>query len=137
MKLTDLEPEFIRWEDRVETTRVVPPEYVNDTAAWRAAGSPTVERTGPVTYSPKAETLADAQGVEFLCPKCANGHHIAVAFAGRGALDHHGSRDSGGRPTRWQVSGTGLGDLTLSPSVDCTASDPNCWHGFVTNGEIR
>jgi hypothetical protein len=141
MRLTDLDPEFIRWEDRVEPTSRVAPGYDTGSeagmAAWRSAGFPTVEVVGPVTYIPQVQTLSEAQGVEFDCPKCTSGHRIAVAFAGRGVLDHQASRDKAGRPTRWQVSGTSLGDLTLSPSVDCTGSDPNCWHGFVTNGEIK
>lgn len=57
---------------------------------------------------------------------------------------------------RWQVSGTCLGDLTLTPSIDCTVDPPEhaearraaglepgecrpgrrCWHGFITNGEV-
>lgn len=57
---------------------------------------------------------------------------------------------------RWQMSGTGLDDLTISPSVDCTVERPEhvtshramgigagecspgrrCWHGWITNGEV-
>jgi hypothetical protein len=108
MRLTALDPEFIRWEDR-----------------------------DGKTYLPNAEGLADAQGIEFDCPKCRSpGHRIHVAFANRGVLDHHGTRASDGRPTRWQViGGTGFDDLTLSPSIDCTPSNPDCWHGFITAGE--
>lgn len=140
MRLADLEPEFIRWEDRVTTTQRVRPEFNTGTPegmeAWRAAGYPSEPHTGPVTHLLRVETLAEAQGVEFNCPRCASGHRIAVAFAGRGVLDHQGTRDKNGRPTRWQVSGTGLHDLTLSPSVDCTPSNPNCWHGHIRNGEV-
>lgn len=33
---------------------------------------------------------------------------------------------------RWEiVCGTGLADLSLSPSIDV-----DCWHGYVTNGEV-
>lgn len=35
---------------------------------------------------------------------------------------------------RWNVSGSGLNDLTLTPSVD--VGEPSCWHGFITNGVI-
>jgi hypothetical protein len=39
-------------------------------------------------------------------------------------------------PGRWTVSGTGLADLTLAPSIHL--SGPGCgWHGFVTAGEVR
>lgn len=81
-------------------------------------------------------TLSQAQGVMFRCPVCAGGHQVMVAFKNRGVLDHQGTHAKDGRPTRWEVSGTSLADLTLKPSVDCTPSDPNCWHGFITNGEV-
>lgn len=35
---------------------------------------------------------------------------------------------------RWNVGGTGLDDLTLSPSVD--VGDPSCWHGHIHSGEV-
>lgn len=101
MKLTDLEPEFHRYETRPDGE-----------------------------YLPDAATVADAQGIMFVCPACKT-HHIQVAFRNRGVLDHQGSHGKDGKPTRWAVSGTGFADLTLQPSVDC-----GCWHGFVTNGEI-
>lgn len=91
------------------------------------------------TFLPKAATLAEAQGVIFDCPVCKNpGHSIQVAFRDRGVLDHHGTRGKDGQPTRWQVvAGTGFEDLTLSPSIDLTPWKPSCWHGHITNGEIR
>lgn len=114
MRLTELDPEFIRWEDRTEV--------VDGMLVTRA-------------YLPSASSLADAQGILFDCPKCRN-HSVQVAFAGRAVADHHGTHASDGRPTRWQVSGSAFDDLTLTPSVDCTPSDPNCWHGHITNGEV-
>ena len=86
--------------------------------------------------SPTVATLAEAQGVIFDCPKCRT-HSIMVGFRDRGVPAHLGTRDSQGKQTLWQVSGgTGLHDLTLTPSIDCTPSNPNCWHGFITGGEI-
>jgi len=38
-------------------------------------------------------------------------------------------------PGRWQVSGSGLGDLTLAPSVHLTGAGCG-WHGFVRNGLV-
>lgn len=58
---------------------------------------------------------------------------------------------------RWQMAGSGLADLTLAPSIDCTRENPEhvaarravglkpgecsqghmCWHGYITNGEVR
>ena len=89
MRLTDLEAEFIRWEDRIEPRNKVAAGW--DTAseaglkAWNDAGRPSEEVIGP----------------------------------DRGLLDHQGSRSKGGGPSRWAVSGTCLDDLTTDPSVDC------------------
>jgi hypothetical protein len=35
----------------------------------------------------------------------------------------------------WQASGEFPDTLSLAPSVD--ASQVGCWHGFITNGEVR
>jgi len=88
-----------------------------------------------VVHAPSASsahlplTLANAQGVLFGCPACkgAASHSILCWFRGRGVPD---SETPG--PGRWDVSGTGLDDITLSPSVNVNG----CWHGFVRNGEI-
>ena len=143
MKLTDLDPKFVRWEDQPYTGDMVPREWEGRTntdegwAAYKAAGYPTERRTEMRERQIEVATLAEAQGLSASCPVCGN-HRFAVAFAGRGVLDHHGSHDRNGNPSRWQVSGTGFHDLTLQPSVDLTGqSRPNCWHGFITNGGIR
>lgn len=110
MKITELEPEFIRFVDK-------------------AGPDGTKECLQEVT------TLAEAQGILFNCPKCSKSHSILIAFASRGVQSHQGTHSAGGIPTRWQVAGgIGLDDLTLTPSIDCTPSNPNCWHGFITNG---
>lgn len=44
------------------------------------------------------------------------------------------SKNDPNRHPRWVVSGTGLSDLTLSPSVD--VGNPSCWHGFIQNGIV-
>jgi Family of unknown function (DUF6527) len=111
MKLTELEPRFVRYETRPDGQYLV--------------------------HVP----LAAAQGIEFLCPVCfarnrgpVGTHLIEVTFADRGARPEQGSHGRDGQPTRWVVSGTGVADLTLTPSIDTT---PGCtWHGFVTNGQV-
>ena len=135
MKLSELDAELVRFETKRELVDVCPPEFADRFDAWQAAGCPTNQVERDRDYLVAVRSLAEAQAIELECPKC-RGHHVLVAFAGRGVLDHQGSRNSAGQPTRWQiVSGTGLSDLTLSPSIDCTPSNPNCWHGFITNGE--
>lgn len=106
-RLTDLDPRFIRYGRN---------EHGNET--WR-----------------DVPTLAEAEGIVFDCPVCENGHGVGVTFGGRGVPDDLGSTN-GERPTRWQVSGTGFEDLTLSPSIDLTKRATCTWHGWIRNGEV-
>lgn len=109
MRLIDLEAEFFRWDVKGVTHIEIP----------------------------SVATLAEAQGVLFDCPKCRN-HSVMVGFRDRGVPPDVGTKDAAGNQTLWHVAGgTGLEDLTLTPSVDCTPSNPNCWHGFITNGEVN
>lgn len=87
-------------------------------------------------------TLAEADGVRFLCPKCfaKNGgargtHSVSVGFAGRCPPGSY-TKNLEGQDVRWQVSGTGLDDLVLSPSIQLLCHPPPppgfcAWHGFV------
>lgn len=89
----------------------------------------------------KVETLAEAHGVMFLCPKCfaANGGprgtHMMICWSReRGAPD-----DATPGPGRWRLDGTSLSDLTLNAEPPSTARsvqiNGGCnWHGFVTSG---
>lgn len=105
MKLTELEPRFMKYVDD-STSRFV-------------------------------DNLAEASGVLFCCPLCftKNGgnvgtHYVLAWFRDRGVPD---AATPG--PGRWAVTGSGLADLTLAPSIHLTG--PGCgWHGFVTAGEV-
>lgn len=87
-------------------------------------------------YSQQADNFERAQGIEFSCPKCKN-HLIEVWFAGRNTPQTHTPRSGG-----WGISGTGLIDITISPSIDMRYGSEEhpktyChWHGFIQNGEI-
>lgn len=89
----------------------------------------------------RVAALDDAQGVELHCP-CGVGSLI-VLFSNPRRLpvagEKFGMRLRGNHaapPPRWQmVSGTGLHDLTLAPSI--SVGDPECWHGWIQNGEVR
>jgi hypothetical protein len=67
-------------------------------------------------------------------------HGVIVPFAnppsGIPLPADHGpvSRDGKTHP-RWTVSGTGLHDLTVTPSI-AVGKNPECWHGFIRNGEV-
>lgn len=88
-----------------------------------------------------AESIADAQGVLFLCPLCygvnkgAVGTHSVICWSrSRGVPD-----DVEPKPGRWVLSGTGIDDLTLDAEPGQSRSVlllGGCgWHGFVTSGE--
>lgn len=142
MRLTQLQPELIRFETKREECDMVPLELRGAAQydAWKAAGRPFVREMADRVYHVPVEAVAEAQGIMFLCPQCfkANGgpvgtHAVMIAFEGRGVLDHEGSRGTDG-PTRWQVSGDSLENLTTTPSI--LLSPPGCgWHGYLTNGE--
>ena len=90
-----------------------------------------VRSDGPLMYR-NVGTLAEAQGVLFLCPLCrarlgtdVGCHSVLVWFDVPGL-------DPAWEPTpRWKVSGTSLDDLTLDPSVNV----PGDWHGWVRDGD--
>jgi len=117
MKLTDLDATFVRYGESLHEV---------DTTSGK--------RTIMLEREIHVVTLGEAQGIRFQCPRCfsTSGHYVGVSFEGRGVPDHLGSQGRNGKPSRWTVSGTGIEDLSLSPSIDISES---CgWHGFVTNG---
>lgn len=98
----------------------------------------------------EGDQIEGAQGVYFQCPKCAEGkppgepdgigfagaHYIRICFANpRSAPVAPVEFD---KNPRWTMSGTGLDDLTLSPSInlDVPGNGDGCrWHGWVKNGD--
>jgi hypothetical protein len=137
VRLSILEPNFVRYEDRIETWDRV----IGDEKTWRERGCPIEPVTGPREHRITVPTLAEAQGIHFLCPKCytenngATGTHLVeVTFEGKGALPHQGIHGSGGSPTRWNVSGTNFEDLSTTPSILCIGGC--AWHGYITSGEV-
>ncbi len=96
-------------------------------------------------------SIDGAQGVQFWCP-CGFGNPEFPLDGGRPHMclvpfrnprnappcpDNHGCLQTGNhdapRP-RWEMSGSGLADLTLSPSI--APGDPECWHGHIQNGIV-
>ena len=132
-KLPDLDPKFIRYEDRVETWD----EIDGDADTRRERGCPTHSVTGTKEYQVPVESLSNAQGILFQCPKChsIDGHYCSVTFSDKGVADHQGTHNSKGKPTRWMVSGNGFHDLTIMPSIQL---EGGCnWHGYISNGEVK
>ena len=138
MKLTELEPQFLRYV----MTPNVPMQIANDPMNFPDGGT-HVEFRDQVSYHP-VDTLEEAQGIKFLCPKCfeANGnssvgtHGVVCWSRSRGVPD-----DAKPGPGRWKLDGNGYEDLTLNAdppnelrSVQLTSG---CmWHGGITNGEV-
>lgn len=93
-------------------------------------------------YHVEVETIGEAHGVLFLCPKCfaanngAVGTHDVICWSrSRGTPE-----DAEPGPGRWKMDGTSLDDLTLNADPPGTARsvqlNGGCnWHGFVNNGD--
>lgn len=89
-------------------------------------------------------TLAEAQGIKFLCPRCFAenkgpiGTHAIICWSrSRGV-----SEEEHPKPGRWTMAGTGMQDLTLNGDPPGGARSvlllSGCkWHGFITNGEVH
>lgn len=83
--------------------------------------------------------LDGAQGVLFDCPLCQK-HSVLCWF--NNPINAPQVPDSAcPAPGRWAQSGTGIDDLTLSPSVNLDVHPEEhsmCrWHGWVQNGEAK
>lgn len=94
-------------------------------------------------FLPMVETLAEAQGIIFLCPKCYSEHggpvgtHSVICWSrARGTPD-----DADPRPGRWTFEGTGFEDLTVNgdppgaPRSILLYADCG-WHGYITDGIV-
>lgn len=106
------------------------------------------------------DTIVGAQGLRLWCP-CGYGaldeagqemypldlslnkgrpHAIIVPFANPvGAplppVDHGPVSRDGSHHPRWTAAGARLDDLTITPSI--AVGPPDCWHGDITNGEVK
>ena len=139
-KLTDLEPRFLRYEERLDTWTVV--DRQPDRAKGETCESvPHHQVTEMRAFWPFVDSIEMAQGVEFLCPKCfaANGgpvgtHAVVCWSSSRGVPD----KATPG-PGRWRLVGTSFADLSLMEEPGKSRSvllEGGCtWHGFVTNGD--
>ena len=133
MKLRDLKAKFVRYE-----SMMAGPDH------GRTNSDGSIQWGGfDVDGFVRVKSLAEAHGIRFLCPKnfVKNGgragtHWIIIVFEESPVPPYIGLGSSG-TPQRWKASGTGLDDLTLSPSIQ-EIDDGLCgWHGFVENGIIR
>lgn len=135
MKLTELEPRFVRHASE---------------PAWGLfnENGKTVGRWHMQQLIVTVPNLAEAQGVMFLCPKCfqtnggkAGTHRVVCWSRSRGVPEHVAPS-----PGRWNLDGTDMHDLTLNgdqpgdkprDGARSVLLTSGCeWHGFVTNGEV-
>lgn len=131
LRLIDLEPTFVRHE--LGTA---------DESHGRPTGDGNIQWGGfPVDVLAKVNSICEADGISFLCPKCfylnrgSDGtHRIQLFFAARNVPEHIGVGSSG-QPSRWDVRGNDFFDLTLAPSI---LTPVGCrWHGFIEHGFVR
>jgi hypothetical protein len=131
MRLVDLEPFFLR-HAVVKAHEGIGRSMPDGTTQW---GGFDVDSMHHV------DTLVEAQGIWFDCPKCyaaagnssAGVHGVRCFFPGRGVPNHLGL-NSAGQPVRWNVTGNTFDNLSLTPSI---LLQGGCgWHGFITNGEV-
>lgn len=141
--LRELDGRLLRCETQVSTEKDAEGKFVfrdaedGSVTMW----SPRPER---IMFHP-VDTVAEAHGVRFLCPKsfAKNGgakgtHSVYVFFIG----SPHAGRYSAGDEVRWNVvGGTTIDDLRLAPSIleqDAgMPSDRQCnWHGFVGSSGV-
>lgn len=83
------------------------------------------------------ETIGEADGVEFLCPKCfaanggPSGTHAVICWS------PSVPQDTSPTPGRWQLQGSGLDDLTLVAGSSSVLLKGGCGaHFFVRSGAI-
>lgn len=110
MRLTELEPRFMAFDAE--------------------------KNDGSATF---VDDILDADGIMFVCPLCLKsngmgraGVHSVICW--EPSVPPHINP----KPGRWNFSGTGYGDLTLTAgSSSILLTGPGCGaHFFITNGEI-
>ena len=141
MKLRELEGTLLRCETEVSAEKDDKGMYVfRDSDGEIHMWSPTPEHT---VFHP-VDTVAEAHGVRFLCPKswAKNGgpkgtHSCYIFFTG----SPYAGRNLAGQEVRWQVvGGSTIDDLQLTPSIqeqdEGMPPERQCnWHGFLgSNG---
>jgi len=130
ISLRDLGAMFIRYEEKQESWNV----HMEDGAVE--------EVTGLRAHHIAVATIAEAQGVRFLCPLCFHnnsnssiGVHSVICWSSSRGVPSYVKP----LPGRWLLVGTGIDNLTLGREPTKTRSilltgDGCKWHGFVTDG---
>lgn len=119
MKLTELDPHWVlisRWDEPSGLQH-----YTNGDSSQRHGGGISFECPVHTKY---CET----------CGHELNGSHRLMIWF-ENPVD--GLPPEATAKHRWLRTGETFETLSVSPSVNAQVDDPSCWHGFITDGEIR
>jgi len=90
------------------------------------------------THFRRVETLAEADGVQFLCPKCYAANSGPVGTHGVICWSPGVPQTTHPVPGRWRMEGTDLDDLTLVAGSSSVLLTSGCAaHFFVRGGRIE
>ena len=85
----------------------------------------------------EVETLAEADGITFLCPKCFAANNGSVGTHSVRCWAPSVPQDTSPTPGRWEMRGTGLADLTLVAGSSSVLLTGGCnAHFYVRDGAI-
>lgn len=83
------------------------------------------------------ETIGEADGIRFLCPKCFSDNKGNIGTHGVICWKPSVPQAVRPNPGRWELQGTGFDDLTLVAGLSSVALKGGCEaHFFIRNGEI-
>lgn len=127
MQLRDLEARFVRRELREC------PRGGGGAECCIVHAEPRVHE-----YHVTVESIAEADGVRFLCPKCFAEHPDGVGVHSVLCWRPRVPADVDPKPGRWEFEGTGLDDLTLRAGSSSILLIGGCnAHFFIEAGAIR
>jgi hypothetical protein len=127
LRLTKLEAKFIRREVR-------PNQLVN---IVDPADGQSKQVMRDQEYHHTVTSIAEADGIIFLCPKCFRDHNGSVGTHSCICWSPKVPPDVDPKPGRWELTGTCLDDLTLRAGSSSILLVGGCnAHFFITNGEI-
>jgi len=90
------------------------------------------------TFHRHVDTLSEANGVRFLCPRWFKDNGGPVGTHSIICWDPSVPQIARPGPGRWSMVGTGLHDLSLVAGSSSVLLTDGCrWHGFVENGLVR
>lgn len=88
--------------------------------------------------SQEVDLLIEADGVQFLCPKCFRANKGSIGTHHIRCWSPEVPQDTPPTPGRWNMVGTGIDDLSLVAGSSSVALTSGCMaHFYVKNGKIE